>query len=237
MKRQFALALLCMLAAAAAPQAAVAERVGPPARITLHYDVKMAGITLAEAVETLEHDGASYRIASEAKGRGIVAVLYRGAIRRAVRGAVTAQGLRPAEFEDQRGERPLSRAVFDWERRTVTRTHDGRTEVDALPADASDRLSFFYQFAFVPLPATDLRVTAVDGKGASRFHFLPGIREKLATPLGELDTVRLVKEKEGPGDKGTEVWLAPAFHNLPVRVLVTESNGDRADQIVSRIEQ
>jgi hypothetical protein len=214
-----------------------AEAAPPPPKITLYYDVKMAGITLAEAIETLEHDGSSYRISSEAKGKGVVAVLYRGAIRRSVHGTVTAQGLRPAEFEDQRGDKQPARAAFDWGRRTVTQSHDGKTETIELPADASDRLSFFYQFAFVPLPARDLRVTAVDGKGMTKFHFLPGVREKLPTPLGDLDTIKLVKKKDGPDDKGTEVWLAPALHHLPVRVLITEKNGDRADQIISRIEQ
>jgi hypothetical protein len=231
----FRLAGALLLAIAVGALAGEAPRLPP--KVTLFYDVKMAGFTLAEAVETLEHDGNQYRISSEARGKGVVAVLYRGAIRRTVQGAITPQGLRPAEFEDQRGDRPPARAAFDWGRRTVTQSRDGKAETVALPEDATDRLSFFYQFAFVPLPARELRVTAIDGRGMTRFHFQAGVREKLATPLGELDTIKLVKVKDGPDDKGTEVWLAPAFHYLPVRVLVTERNGDRADQIISRIEQ
>jgi hypothetical protein len=233
MTRPFTVFFACALVLSIAGGAFAA----PPPKITLYYDVKMAGITLAEAIETLEHDGLGYRITSEAKGKGVIAALYRGAIRRSVHGTITPQGLRPAEFEDQRGDKQPARAAFDWERRTVTQSHDGKAETIELPADASDRLSFFYQFAFVPLPAGDLRVTAVDGKGMSRFHFLPGVREKLPTPLGDLDTIKLVKKKDGPDDKGTEVWLAPTLHYLPVRVLITGNNGDRADQIISRIEQ
>jgi hypothetical protein len=207
-----------------------------PAKVTLYYDVQMGGVSLAEGVETLEHDSKTYRISSEAKGKGIVAALYKGAIKRNVRGTITREGLRPLEYHDQRGDREPASAVFDWAKKTVTQTHDGKSETMALPANASDRLSFFYQFAFVPLPKGETDVTAVDGKGSTHFHFAAGVSEKLATPLGELDTFKLTKQLEGPDDKQTEVWLAPSLHNLPVRILVTEKNGNRADQTILRIE-
>jgi hypothetical protein len=211
---------------------------GPlPAKVTLYYDIKMAGVSLAEGVEMLEQDGKTYRITSEAKGKGIVASLYRGAIKRAVHGSIAPLGLRPDEYQDQRGDRDPTRAKFDWGRKTLVLTHDGNSETRAMPADAIDRLSFFYQFAFVPLPARDLHYTAVDGKGTTRFNFAAPVREKLATPLGELDTVKLTKQRDGPDDKETEVWLAPSLNYLPVRVLITDNNGNRADQMISRIEQ
>ena len=228
------LGVACLLWASVAPGAGGAAL---PAKVTLHYDVIMHGVSLAEGIETLEQDGKTYRITSEAKGKGIVAMLYRGAIKRMARGSIEPHGLHPAEFVDQRADREPARALFDWDKKTVTRIHDGKSEIVGLPADASDRLSFFYQFAFVPLPVRDIRVTAMDGKGVTRFHFLPGVREKLATPIGELDTVKFTKQKDGPDDKGTEVWFASAYHNLPVRILITEKNGDRADQVISRIEQ
>jgi hypothetical protein len=208
-----------------------------PAKITLYYDIKMAGVSLAEGVETLEQDGKTYRISSEAKGKGIVASLYRGAIKRSVHGSIGPQGLRPDEYQDQRGDRDPTRAKFDWGKKTLVLTHDGNSETRAMPADAIDRLSFFYQFAFVPLPAHELHYTAVDGKGTTLFNFAAGVREKLATPIGELDTVKFTKQRDGPDDKETEVWLAPSLNYLPVRVLVTDNSGNRADQMISRIEQ
>jgi hypothetical protein len=207
------------------------------AKITLYYDVKMAGISLAEGVERLEQDGKTYRISSEVRGKGIVASLYRGAIKRSVHGTIAPHGLRPDEYQDQRGDREATRARFDWGKQTLVLTHDGNSETRPMPAEAIDRLSFFYQFAFTPLPARDLHYTAVDGKGTTQFNFLSGVREKLDTPLGELDTVKLTKQRDGTDDKLTEVWLAPALHYLPVRVLVTETNGNQADQMISRIEQ
>jgi hypothetical protein len=222
------IALLCAGAAFAGPL---------PAKITLYYDIKMAGVSLAEGVETLEHDGKTYRITSEARGKGIVASLYRGAIKRSVHGSIAPQALRPDEYQDQRGDRDPMHAKFDWGKKTLLLTHDGSSETRPMPADAIDRLSFFYQFAFVPLPARDLHYTAVDGKGTTQFNFAAGVREKLDTPLGELDTVKLTKQRDGPDDKETEVWLAPSLNYLPVRVLITDNNGNRADQMILRIEK
>jgi hypothetical protein len=213
-----------------------AQAASLPPKTTLYYDVEVAGVPLAEGIETLEQDGKVYRITSEARGKGIVASLYKGAIKRSVRGTVTAQGLRPEEYQDQRGDREPSKAQFDWSRKTVTFSHDGKSETKPMPTDAIDRLSFSYQFAFVPVPGHELHYTAVDGKGTTQFNFALGVREKLVTALGELDTVKLVKRPDGPGDKQTEVWLAPSLHNLPVRVMITDSDGRRADQIISRIE-
>jgi hypothetical protein len=224
--------LLCLsfasLAAGAAPL---------PQKITLYYDVQMGGISLAEGIETLEQDGKTYQIHSEAKGKGIVAALYKGAIKRTVHGTISREGLRPLEYEDQRGDRQPTRAVFDWRNKVVALTNDGKTDNHDMPANANDRLSYLYQYAFAPLPKGDIDVTAVDGKGMTHFHFLAGVKEKLATPLGELDTVKLVKQRDGPDDKETEVWLAPSLHYLPVRILIVETNGNRADQMISRIEQ
>jgi hypothetical protein len=206
------------------------------AKTTLYYDISMAGVVLAEGTETLEHDGKTYRISSEARGKGIVASLYRGAIKRSVSGTVHPQGLRPTEFQDQRADHDPAIAHFDWNKKSITFNHDGKSEAVAMPANAIDRLSFFYQFAFVALPTGELNVVAVDGKGTTQFNFLAPVREKLMTSMGELDTVKLTKRPDGPGDKQTDVWLAPALHNLPVRVLVTDSNGNKADQVISRIE-
>jgi len=44
----------------------------PPGRIKLSYEVD-SGTMHADVVETLEHDGRSYSIVSETRGRGILA--------------------------------------------------------------------------------------------------------------------------------------------------------------------
>ena len=60
-------------------------------------------------------------------------------------------------------------------------------------------------------------------------------RQEIDTPAGQFDTLRLVKRKDGPDDHGTEIWLAREHGYLPIRVLITDKDGTRVDQVVTRI--
>src|SRR5690242_17841909 len=108
MKRLLLLALL--------PVAALGA---PARRVTVEYEMSRNGIVMAELKETLDHDGSKYRIASEGKGRGVFALLARGSISRTSEGTIVADGLRPAEYRDRRGDNNEVSAKFDWSGRTL----------------------------------------------------------------------------------------------------------------------
>src|SRR5947209_18972046 len=94
--------------AALALWAAVAQA-APPERITLTYELKRNSLVV-DVSETLEHNGRTYAITSEGRGRGILALF--GVLKRTSRGRVTPQGLRPDEFRDERpGGRSEERRV------------------------------------------------------------------------------------------------------------------------------
>ena len=57
----------------------------------------------------------------------------------------------------------------------------------------------------------------------------------MKTPAGEFDALKLVKQKDNPQDKATEIWLAADRHYLPVRILVVDKDGTRLDQLAAKI--
>ncbi len=227
------LAFVVMLAAA---QVCAAQ---PPHKLTLVYDLSYNGMVAAEMTEVLEHDGKRFSLNSEGRGKGIGALLYRGAARRFCRGEVTRDGLRPLEYRDQRGDNPAATARFDWNKKTLTQEHDGKTETTGMALPLQDRLSFLYNFAFQTAPdlkpGREIKVNLTDGKGLTHFQYSVAARERLKTPAGELDTVHLVKQRENQDDRGTELWFASARDYLPVRILVIEKDGTRIDQVLTRI--
>lgn len=231
MIKVLALVCACLYAGACAAQ--------PPHKVTLSYDVSYNGIVAAELTEVLEHDGKTFSLSSEGRGKGIGALLYPGAARRWCRGEVTSAGLRPLEFRDQRGDKPAAVAKFDWVGRTLTLEHDGKNETTNMVPALHDRLSFLYNFAFQTTPdlkpGKEIKVFLTDGKGLTRFQYKVAGRETLKTPAGELDTVRLVKQRENNDDKGTEIWFARGRYYLPARILVVEKDGTRIDQVLARI--
>jgi hypothetical protein len=217
--------------AALALWTAVAQAV-PPERITLTYELKRNSLVV-DVSETLEHDGRTYVITSEGKGRGILALF--GLLKRTSRGRITAQGLRPDEFRDERPGGWTVSAKFDWDARSVTQEKNGKSETLKMPATAQDPLSLAYSFAFVPPKGKEYDVTRADGRGLTPFRFTVVGNEKLATPAGEMQTLHIAKVLDGPEDKSTDIWFAAERDFLPVRVLVVEKDGTRSDQMVTRI--
>ena len=208
---------LCLTIALSISAAALAA---PPQRVDIGYEIARNGLVLAEVSQRLEHDGRSYRLSETWKGKGAFAL--RGEANRSSQGAVTADGLRPQKFEDKRSGRDTQHAQFDPAAKTATLLRQ-------------DRLSFIWTFAFAP-PAGPVTVTVADGKGNTTYTYEPAGRERVKTPAGEFNALKLVKRRDKPEDRVTEIWLAVDRNYLPVRVLVVDKDGTRLDTLASTIE-
>jgi Protein of unknown function (DUF3108) len=205
----------------------------PPAHVEIDYDVQRNGSSMAEVVDRFEQDGKTYRVVEEWHGRGLFALL--GGITRTSVGAIGSGALRPLKFSDVRTGRDPVRAVFDWKDGNLQLEANGKIRTQKMPPHAQDKLSMLYAFAFEPPGAAPVTINATDGKGVSRYVFDAAGLQEIATPAGRFEALRLVKRKDGPDDHGTEIWLAQRYGYLPIRVLVTDKDGTRIDQIATRI--
>ena len=206
--------ILALSLAAAAPALAA-----PPQRVEIAYEFTRNGSAVAEVIERLEHDGRSYRLQETWRGKGIYAL--RGEAVRSSLGAVASDGLRPQKFEDKRSGRDTKTANFDPADKTATLLRQ-------------DRLSFIWTFAFAP-PAGPATVSVADGKGVTTYTYQPAGRERVRTPAGEFDALKLVKRRDRPQDRVTEIWLAAERQYLPVKILIVEKDGVRIEQLAARI--
>ncbi len=198
---------------------ATAARAAPPQQVEVAYEVSRNGMALAEVSQRLEHDGRSYRLAETWKGKGVFAL--RGQAARSSQGAVAADGLRPQKFEDKRPGRDTLHAEFDPSAKTPT-------------LQRQDQLSFMWTLAFAP-PRDLVTASVADGKRVTSYTYKVAGRERVKTPAGEFDALKLVKRKENPEDKTTEIWLAAERNYLPVRVFIVEKDGSKIDQVAVRI--
>lgn len=208
----------------------------PPKVVTLQYDMSRNGTVMVEVTERLEHDGSRYLVTYEAKGKGIYALLRSGVARRSSRGTVGGDGLRPIEFRDRRGDKPETLARFDWTRRTVQHGVEGKLDSQPMSERLHDRLSFMWNFSFVAPQGKDISAILADGHGLSMFRYAIQGTETLKTAAGDIEALRLVKQRAPGDERATEIWLAVRQHFLPVRILVTEKDGTRLDQLLTRIE-
>jgi hypothetical protein len=207
-----------LIALSAAAVTASVARAAPPQKVEIVYELVRNGMALAEVTHRLEHDGKTYRLTENVRGRGVLAL--KGDIARSSEGAIAADGLRPRHFEDKRSGRDTLKADFDPAAKVPT-------------LKQQDQLSVVWTFAFAP-PAKEAGVSVADGKRVSEYTYQPAGREKVKTPAGEFDALKFVKKRERPEDKATEVWIA-AERQIPVRILIVDKDGTRIDQVATKI--
>ena len=200
-----------------------------PAPVKLAFDVAGQAKKFdyqARAELVWQHDGARYEAHQE-----ISAFLVGSRTQRST-GMVTPQGLQPERFGDRnRSERA---AHFDYARGRVT--FSANTPEAAVGPGAQDRLSVFIQLAGLLaatperfVPGTQLTLTTVSATSADRWTFTVEAPETLTLPAGTLPTLKLQRLPRRDYDQKAELWLAPSMGYLPVRIKITQANGDFAD--------
>ena len=228
--------LVCVLAIAMVGVSGAARAL-PPEKLSVQYELSRNGLAMVEVRETLVHDGKNYRIESDARGKGLFALSNRGNLKRESRGTIEAGALRPLEFRTQRGDRKPDTARFDWEKRVLVEDRDGNSRTTPIKGAMQDRLSMLWSFAFSPPSGKEVVFDVADGRGVDRFRYLIAGPEKLKTEAGEVDTVKLVKERAPGDDRRTEVWFSVKQNYIPVRVLVVEKDGTRLDQVATQVSR
>lgn len=211
---------------------------GAPQSVRAQYDVTMNGAPIGVMQESFDIRDNRYQITSETHATGVLALVQRRPARVTSSGEVDRGGLRPQTFEATRGNNDArrARADFDWPARTLTLTHDNRSDTVALPPATQDRLSVMYQFLFLaPEQLRELKFAMTNGRKLDQYRYVVGPDTALDTPLGRLPVIHLVKQL-APGDTATELWLAKDHSLLPVKMRIVEDDGSRFEQVITRIE-
>ena len=149
-------------------------------------------------------------------------------------GQLGTKGLKPTRFGDK--VRSEVAAHFDYDANKVT--FSANTPDVALQAGAQDQLSVFMQMASMLggaaptglAPGSALSFQAIGPRSAENWVFTVGDRERLKLPGGEITAIRLWRDATKEYDTKGEIWLAPELGYLPVRIRLTQSNGDFVEQ-------
>jgi len=240
--------------------AALAAHAEPPPQLEIVFTLSRNGSPMAEVVERLEYAQGNYKLTETWKGRGVYALL--GTARRVSQGRLGDGALRPPKLGllsymvsgfDPNGPRDIvfvpvginydrvlegsgrdtARAWFDWKAQTLTMQYQGNKASEPLPPNAQDRLSFLFALSLVPGKAESVSYSVADGKGLSRHIYKVVARERIRTPVGEFNTVKVARQ--GDGRESAELWLAAERGYVPVRLLVVEKDGTRYEQLATRI--
>ena len=215
--------------------ATLVARADLPASLEVAYELRRNDSAIADVVERLEYSPGHYRLTETWKGRGLYSLL--GSARRVSQGSLVDHVLRPREFFDERSGRDTARAWFDWKASTLTMQYKGERKTEPLNADGQDRLSFLLALSLMPGRTEMASFHIADGKGVSHHRYRLLGNERISTPAGTFDTIRVERVRE-PNEKDTaELWLASQLGYIPVRLLDVEKDGTRYEQLATRISR
>ena len=148
-------------------------------------------------------------------------------------GRITAEGLTPQRFSD----RSRSEQATHFERDKGTLVFSSNAPQQPLPAGAQDRLSVLLQLAAMIAAApssfpvgTGITVQTVGTRDAQSWLFTVEGDQALELPGGRIPTRKLVRQPRGEYDLRIELWLGTSMDYVPVRIRLTQPNGDYVDQ-------
>lgn len=209
-----------------------------PRRGEITYELYLGNnkFSVGRTQQVWELNDDSYRLSSVSETTGLVALFVRQRIAYESRGKLTSRGLRPEHFTTQRvrsGRSEDAAANLDWNAMTAT-LGNPQTSV-ALPAEAQDLVSFMYQLGLTPLAPGRIELPITNGWKLERYELVIGGEEQLQTPFGTLRAVPVTQVRR-PGQESIELWLAPEYRWLPVRIRFFDREGEPSgEQLVSDI--
>ena len=149
-------------------------------------------------------------------------------------GRIGSDGLLPTRFGDKFRSSEVA-AHFERDKQKVV--FSANTPELPLLVGMQDQLSVFVQLGAMlgGAPAkfprgTELTFETVGPRASDTWVFVVDAEEKLSLPGGEMATLKLVRGARREFDQSAELWLAPSLGYLPVRLKLSERNGDFVDQ-------
>jgi hypothetical protein len=155
------------------------------------------------------------------------------------KGLLGPEGLLPVRFSDK----TRTEQATHFERDKGLISFSANTPAASLQPGAQDRLSVFIQLASMLagaparfLPGTQINIQVASVREAEVWSFKIERLEELDLPIGHLDTIHLTRLPRHEHDIQVELWFAPSYKFLPVRIRLTQNESDVVDQMAKSID-
>jgi hypothetical protein len=206
-----------------------------PASLAIDYQITSA-FADGRATYRWEREGDSYRITGEAAAVGFFTLFLEGTIVQESRGSVTAAGLRPERFSENRPGAQGEGLEFDWAGRKVTFDRKGERTTSALADNTVDWLSMIFQLAHAPPKAGTLQLRVFTQRKLYTFDLAVLGEEVLELPIGTVRALHLRHVDPKDATEVVDVWLGVEQHYLPVKMRYPVArNRLTVEQVATRV--
>jgi hypothetical protein len=204
------------------------------------YKLYTSGLEIGETervISKLSDNEYNYR--SESRSTGIVALFYNDHIIENSRWKFIDNKFIPINYSYVRYRGEKDREVniqFDWENQLLLNQVNEKKYELPLAEGILDQLS--YQYALMhdlyngQVPE---KYSVADGRKIKIYIFEKLGEENVTTPLGVLETVKLLRTRENDVSK-LVLWCAPKYGYLPVKIEKTEDDGRLIKAVIQNID-
>ncbi|HUP29189.1 MAG TPA: DUF3108 domain-containing protein [Usitatibacter sp.] len=188
-----------------------------PASLSIEYQITSA-FADGRATYQWQREGDSYRISGEAAAEGFFTLFLEGTIVQESRGSITATGLRPERFSENRPGAAAEGLEFDWNARKVTFDRKGGRTTSVLSDNTVDWLSMIFQLAHAPPKSGSMELRVFTQRKLYRFELQVLGEELIDIPLGNVRALHLRHVDKDDKNEAVDVWLGVDQHYLPVKL-------------------
>lgn len=126
---------------------------------------------------------------------------------------------------------------FDW---PTNRLHiNDRKQPSSLKLEQKTLDKLVYQFALMSDLAdhkTTFNYRIADGRKLKTYTIELLGKEIITTPLGQIETIKLIRKREQKKERQTTLWCAPALNYLPVKLEHIEKGGTVFTAVLRRLK-
>ena len=219
--------LLALITALIPAQFALAQKVNLDdiAPFEVIYEVGNNLINAGTAQLLLEENNGLWTYSLETEPRGILRLAGKGHIQEistmrfaTIDDAVVLQPQTYLYRQDDERRRAVD-ASFNWTESTVTHVYRGEEKTDTFAKPIIDRLSatlLIMNILREEFEKTTLQV--FDTGEIKQVEFIYDGQETLKTPLGQIETIRVINRNAEGGSRATTTWFAPSLDYVPVKI-------------------
>ncbi|MBZ4192843.1 MAG: DUF3108 domain-containing protein [Candidatus Contendobacter sp.] len=233
-------ALSCLWLLALSPLATADDRL-PVAPFQARYEVYASGFSVGDAVITLTAAGpGQYRMSSDARPNGLVALLASGRIQEQASGEIHAGAVRPLQYERQvdAGKKSSHMQLrFDWPAGQVEARNNADQAILPLTPGIVDPLSLQLRvMGDLQRGQVPAQYSLIDKTEIKTYQIRNQGEEILSTPLGELRTIRINQYTPGK-TRITTFWVAPDQRYLLARIAQEKDGKEELRMEIRAVER
>lgn len=210
-----------------------------PESFAAEFTVTRNGSSIGRTTWTLDAVGEGrFRFRSVTRATGFMSLLFSGKRTEQSLWTYHEDRVRPLEYRYvSTGRRARDvKVTFDWAAGQAINRHDDDSWRLDITASTQDKLVYLLALMQdLARGARDLVYPIADGGHLKEYAIERQGRERLTTPVGTFDTVRLYRQ-DPKGKRHTTLWAAAALDYLPVKVRHQEKGGDALAMTLESLE-